>query len=346
MPVAAVATKRTMDLDRVIQKVKTSRVIFVGETHDNYAHHLVQQKIIEGLHEENSQLMIGMEMFQRPFQNYLDEYIAGEINEKDLLKGTEYFERWSFDYNLYRDILHFARAQRIPVIALNLRRKITEQVAREGIDSLTEALYAEIPQDLDMTNRGYKKSMEEVFAVHANNEERDFENFFQSQILWDETMAHAIAAAMEQYPERQMVVLAGNGHLQHSWGIPDRVERLTREHGSVILNGAEDKISRELADFVLFPDHCMPPETPKLQVLIEAGETGVVVKEVMKGGVAEKAGIKNGDVITMVDQNDIADIADLKIALLDKRRGDTVNVRVERDRPVVGVKELVVPVSL
>jgi len=207
-------------------------------------------------------------------------------------------------------------------------------------------MYAEIPQNLDMTNRDYKQSMREVFSVHSNNQERDFENFFQSQILWDETMAQSIAMAMEQYPDRRIVVLAGNGHFQYSWGIPDRVERLTNERGSVILNDGGDKINRALADFVLFPDHSAAPATPKLQVFIEAGDKGVIVKEVMKGGAAEKGGIKEGDLITRVDHNGVEDIADLKIFLLDKKKGDTVKVRVHRARPVLGAKELVLNVIL
>lgn len=287
-----------------------------------------------------------MEMFQRPFQQYLDQYISGEISEKTLLKKTEYFTRWGFDYNLYRDILQFAHARKIPVIALNIRGEIIDKVSKEGIDSLPEEMYAEIPEDLDMTNRAYKQSMREVFSAHSNSQEMDFENFFQSQILWDETMAHAVAAAMEHYPNRQIVVLAGNGHLQYSWGIPDRVKRLTNERGSVILNGVEDTINRALADFVLFPEYSAAPETPKLQVLVEAQDKGVVVKEVMEGGAAEKAGIKKGDLIIMVDHNAVEDVADLRISLMDKKKADTVKVRVRRARPVLGTEELVLDVTL
>ena len=36
-----------------------------------------------------------------------------------MLRGTQYYDRWRFDYRLYREILSSARRHRIPVIALS-----------------------------------------------------------------------------------------------------------------------------------------------------------------------------------------------------------------------------------
>ena len=80
---------------------------------------------------KSKRLIIGMETFQRPFQKYLDQYVRHEISEEEFLQKTEYFRRWGFEYNLYRDILQFARAKQIPVIALNIRKEIVEKIAWE-----------------------------------------------------------------------------------------------------------------------------------------------------------------------------------------------------------------------
>ena len=86
-----------------------------------------------------------MEMFQRPFQQVLDNYVGGKISERTFLKRSEYFKQWGFDYNLYKPILDFARAERIPVIALNQRREIVDKVAKNGLDSLSEEEKKDIP---------------------------------------------------------------------------------------------------------------------------------------------------------------------------------------------------------
>ena len=85
-------------LDALVTKLADRRVVFVGESHDRYEDHLNQLAVIRGLHEQDVDLAIGMEMFQQPFQPALDAYIAGEINEEEMLRRTDYFERWRFDY--------------------------------------------------------------------------------------------------------------------------------------------------------------------------------------------------------------------------------------------------------
>ncbi|VAX34133.1 hypothetical protein MNBD_NITROSPIRAE03-866 [hydrothermal vent metagenome] len=337
----AVETADTTGLDAVIHKIKDSRVIFTGEMHTAYEDHVVQYEIIRRLYRDGGKLVIGMEMFQRPFQKYLDQYIQGGITEAEFLRKTEYFKRWVFDYNLYRDILQYARANRIPVIALNIRKEIIEKVSKGGIDSLSKDEYAEIPQDMDMTNQRYREYLRKVFSQHDNNRKRNFENFVQSQILWDETMAHSIADTLRIYPDKQMVVLAGNGHVRHSWGIPDRVRRLTNERPTVILNYGGEGFDRGIADFVLFPKRIKPPESARLMVFLKNSRKGVVIEKVMKGGVADKAGLKEGDIITAVGAKVVSDISDIKIALLDRKPGDKVKIKVKRRRFLLGMKEMV-----
>ena len=117
---------------------------------------MVELDVIKTLYQKNGKIAIGMEMFQRPFQKILDEYIAGTIDERTMLNSTEYFKRWGFDYNFYRSILTFARQERIPVIALNVRREITDKVLGGGIDSLSEGEKKEIPSQMDFSDQNYK----------------------------------------------------------------------------------------------------------------------------------------------------------------------------------------------
>jgi len=337
----AVETKNTTGLDAVVQKIRDSRVVFIGEMHTAYEDHVMQYEIIRRLYGYSGRLVIGMEMFQRPFQKYLDQYIQGDIDEKEFLRKTEYFDRWVFDYNLYRDILQYARANRIPVIALNIRKEIVKKVSKGGIGSLSEEEYAVIPQDMDMTNRQYREYLRKVFNMHDNNRERNFENFVQSQILWDETMAHSIADTLKKYPDTQMVVLAGNGHVQYSWGIPGRVRRLTNERPVVILNYGGEDFDRGIADFVLFPKRINPPKGARLMVSLKEREGRIIIEKVMKGGPAARAGLRKGDIITAVDGRAVRDVSDIKIAFLDRRPGDRVKISVKRKRFLFGMKQMV-----
>ena len=118
--------------DASLSRMQQRRVVFVGETHDRYDHHLNQLTIVRGLRERGVDLAVGMEFFQEPFQPHLDRYVAGEIGEKTLLKRTEYYERWRYDFRHYRDILAYAQANGIPLVALNAPTELVSKVSRGG----------------------------------------------------------------------------------------------------------------------------------------------------------------------------------------------------------------------
>src|SRR5207253_7723673 len=98
----------------------------------------VELEVLPSLHRQSPKLAVSMEMFQRPFQKALDDYIAGAIDERTFLRRSEYFKRWNIDYNLYQPILNFAREHRLPVIALNAPSEIVDKVAKGGLDSLSK----------------------------------------------------------------------------------------------------------------------------------------------------------------------------------------------------------------
>jgi hypothetical protein len=47
----------------------------------------------------------------------------------------------------------------------------------------------------------------------------------QAQTLWDEYMAESASKVLEGGSNKRLVVMAGNGHIENRWGIPDRIAR-------------------------------------------------------------------------------------------------------------------------
>ena len=203
-----------------------SRVVYIAEQHTSPHDHAMQMQVIHGLHQQNPSLAIGLEMVKRPYQKWLDAYVAGEIDEETFLEGSEWKRRWGFNFGLYRPILAYARTHRIRLIALNIKDEITRKVAREGIDALSEADRAVLP-DIDFGNDEHRETIRAVYDRHNMGSGRmTFENFYTAQLLWDETMATEVARVMlaEDAPQR-LVVLAGSGHVRYSHGIPSRAAR-------------------------------------------------------------------------------------------------------------------------
>ena len=327
------------DFDAIVPKLAAKRVVFVGETHDQYSHHLNQLEIIRRLHKIHPDLVIGMEFFQQPFQQYVDDYIAGKSNEKEFLKGTEYYARWGFDYRLYRPILDYAREQRIPVIALNVPKEITSKVGKAGIVGLTAAERAKIPQEIDRSDASHRELIKKVFEQHPNQEERNFERFLEVQLVWDEGMAERAAQYLEAHPDRHMVILAGSGHVVYGSGIPQRLARRLDEDMAIIINGADAGIKPGIADFILFPEHVELPPMGRLGIYMKDTPHGVTVGDFTNDSAARERGIEKGDWLVSVDGEAIESSADVKLALMGKSPGESVQVQVRRDQSAADKKK-------
>ena len=235
VPNAAIAAEIAQNNNRseIVSQIKQDDVVYLGENHDNVDHHRQELEIITRLYQHQTnlgKLAIALEMFQRPFQPILDRYLQGKIDEEGLRKQSEYETRWGFDWEFYAPILRFAKANQIPLIALNTPAEITNRVAESGIDSLERNDFRYIPPlaDISLDNREYRQRLDEIYQQHIENGQgnsKDADNFFAAQVLWDETMAEAIAQYYLNFPQSQIAVLVGKAHVMYDYAIPDRVAR-------------------------------------------------------------------------------------------------------------------------
>lgn len=336
-PSKVVEPPKTLELQEIIEAISHKKIIYLGEYHDRFSHHYTQLQIIKELLERNKKIAIGMEMFQRPFQQVLDDYISRKIEEKEFLKKTEYFKRWGFDYNLYKPILDFARENSIPVIALNLSKEIIEKVSRAGLDSLSEEEKKEIPEELDFSDEAYRDRLKEIFHQHKRPDAR-FEYFYQSQILWDETMAMSIDEFLKRNPAYQIIVLAGGGHIAYGSGIPKRTYRRNKIDYSIVLIDAE--LEKDIAHYIIYPEPLEGILAPRLGLSLREDKGGLMVLNVQEDSLAARANIKKGDVLIKIDDSPVSTVEDLRILLFYKRAGDSIKVKVLRKYFLLGQKEI------
>ncbi|MEZ2240722.1 ChaN family lipoprotein [Microcoleus sp.] len=222
--------QQTYTNSEIMQQLVKARVVYLGETHDRIEDHQAQLVIIREMQRQNPKIAIALEMFQRPFQSVLDQYVAGKLTEEELIEQTEYNQRWRFPWEYYAPIVRLAKENKLQLLALNTPTEVTRKVATQGLESLTPDEKKHIPPlaEIRTDNVAYRKMLLEIYQQHQKAEQgnsKAFERFLQAQILWDETMAEKIAEFVKANPDYQVVVLAGTGHLVYGYGIPSRVER-------------------------------------------------------------------------------------------------------------------------
>jgi len=353
-PAAAAGATPALDLNafstvgQLIPGLAEKRVVFVGEQHNRFDHHLIQLEIIRRLHEQHPQLQlaIGMEAFQQPFQQYLDDFIAGIITEQEMLRATEYYHRWRMDYRLYAPILRYAREHGLPVVALNLPVELTRKVGRVGLAGLTPEERAGLPAGIDRSDAAYEQRVREVFELHPNDKEQPFEHFLEVQLLWDEGMAERAVSFLQQHPEHMLVILAGAGHIAYGSAIPQRLTRRLAADTSIILNGWQGVIEPGLADFLLLPAERTLPPAGKMGMFLDAQDDGIEIAACFEDSPCSAAGIKAGDRLTAIDAAPVHNRADVPLAMWDKLPGDTVTVSIVRKRWPFPAKTLTYELTL
>ena len=328
---SAVDLDTTLPLDKLADQLATKRVVFVGETHTRYGDHLTQLEIIRRLYHLDPNLVIGVEYFQQSFQSKVDDYIAGRTTEQEFLRDTGYYKNWGYDYRLYAPIFRFAREQRIPVRALNVPGDLPSTVFKAGIAGLSEQQRAYLPKEMGPAGADYRRRLREAFEEHGPSKPGAFDHFVEAQLVWDEGMAQSAAVYLNANPGRRMVILAGSGHLAFGNGIPKRVERRTHVSYTIVLNSGVE-MEPHVADYILLGKEVELPPAGILGVSLAEKGGECHIRSLVPGGSAEKAGLKRNDVLLEIESQKVSTIADMHLALWDKKPGDHVQISVRRKR--------------
>ena len=244
--------RATIPFDRMVGEASKSRVIVVGETHDNQAHHDLQLKIIRTLHEGGAPLAVGIEMFRAESQELLDKWWRWGMPTEQF--ESLYRENWGMPWLLYRDIFLYTRQKRIPLVGLNVPREIIAKVAREGYGSLTGAERKRLPPGLTCTvDEAYRSFIRRTYSAHAQGSGRSFEHFCEAQMVWDTAMAIYALDYLDKNPGSRIVILTGS---VHAWkrSIPRQIATMRPDVTvSVILPDPDGKggLTVEDADFMV-----------------------------------------------------------------------------------------------
>jgi uncharacterized iron-regulated protein len=221
--------RRNLSFGELCDRLLEADLICVGETHDNELCHRVQLQIIKAIHASDARLAVGMEMFQRPYQEALDQFVRGEIGEEQMLKATEYRTRWGFHWSLYQPIVDFCKKNGVLIAALNVPKDLTGKISKGGYAGLSKLDKKQLGP-IDFHVKAHRDHWYERLAKmhgNANVSEDQKERSYQVMTTWDEFMAASAAAFQLKRQVRRMIVLAGSGHIDLGFGIPQRAVQRT-----------------------------------------------------------------------------------------------------------------------
>jgi uncharacterized iron-regulated protein len=309
---------RPLAANALIGDLAHRSVVLLGERHDSAEHHRWQLQVIAALHAARPDMVIGLEMFPRRAQPALDRWIAGAVSESEFLRESDWREVWQMDPQLYLPILHFARMNGVPLIALNVDRKLTRAVSQQGFDAVPVLDREGIARPA-APSAPYVEFLHEIFVEHGRDErarasatdsaldDPAFRHFVESQLVWDRAMAQGIAAALARKPAPLVVGVMGGGHIANRYGVPHQLASLGVSDAAVLLpwdSGSDcDRLIAGYADAVFGVAEA--PAAParkrqRLGVALEPAAGGARIVRVEAGSVAESTGLRAGDTIIEV----------------------------------------------
>jgi uncharacterized iron-regulated protein len=347
---------RAVQARDLLQQMAAREVVLLGERHENASHHQWQLQTLAALHVLRPDMVIGFESFPRRVQPVLDRWIAGELSVQQFLAQTEWTRVWNLAPDLYLPLFQFARLNRIPMVALNVERTLTQAVRGNGWDAVPAEQKEGVSQPAP-ASEAYRNVLYEAFRQHAreakggaegNRDGAAFRRFVEAQLTWDRAMAEALAARVAAAAGTRQplaVGIMGSGHVRGGHGVPHQLHDLGVRNVGVLLPADASRdcsaLGHGVADAVFalpgFPREDAP--RPRLGVRLEESAGEVRLADVVTGSLAEKSGLQRGDRIVSVAGQPVSRMAAVIAAVRAQPPGTWLPLEVRRDRQTL---ELVV----
>ena len=220
----------TIGWDSFVDGLMASRVIAVGEKHDEASHHAVQAKVLAALAERDAKLVVGLEMVSQDQQQVLDDLRSGKMSEADF--SAWWNKNWGFDYSLYKPIFDAARAKNLRVVGLNAPIALVKLVAKKGLSGLTPEQRAALPAVVEESaDPRYRDFVKDSLSGHGLPPE-SVQHMIEAQAVWNETMG---AKTAELAASSRVLVIAGQGHMLWRAGIPESAARRGAGPAAIVL---------------------------------------------------------------------------------------------------------------
>jgi uncharacterized iron-regulated protein len=184
---------KKVDYGKLLIAAEKAQVVLFGEYHNNAISHWLELELTKDLADKNA-IILGAEMIEADNQKQIDQFLKGEINQKQLDSTARLWPNYKTDY---KPLVEFAKENNIPFIATNIPRRFASIVSKKsfaGLENLTseeKTWIAPLPIVYDSELPGYVNMMK-MMGDHASP------NMPKAQAIKDATMAYFIQKNLKQ----------------------------------------------------------------------------------------------------------------------------------------------------
>ena len=270
-------TQRPITFEMLVSMVSAVQVVAVGEEHYQEPIQTFALRLLQALAQRRPQrLALAMEFLEHDMQPVVDEYLQGAIDR------TAFQKRISASANFMRfyfPLVQAAKDHGLPVLAINVPRRLARQIAQQGLQTTLQRLspddLAYLPPSLSTITPEYRTYFLDAVAAHHPVTGEQAERFVEASHVKDDTMAATIARFLDDHSGFTVFVLAGRFHIDYGRALPrllqqrrhlttiQRITTMSLDDGDTV---DVPHLSQEnIADYVWFAPQTPPTEgnTPR-----------------------------------------------------------------------------------
>jgi uncharacterized iron-regulated protein len=317
-----------------LETARGAEYILIGETHDNACDHRVQARLIRWMAKNGTRAAVGLEMVPADAQAVLDRFNRGNLTLEELPEALNWEETWGHPFSLYKPVFQSARKAGFPLYGLNISPQNLDTIRDEGRQALKQddrprRYIPPSEEEKKVLDRAYERH-EQLPSLKNQTQRLDRERFFLIQAVWDSSMA-AKAMRVRSQTGRRMILLAGQGHMEHGHGIPRRLEKLDPPADILSVSAWRglDRPDPEQSDLLF---SCPVTFESRLGFTLKLTSRGGLITEVEPESRAEESGMRAGDILLAAGGEAFNELMDLHRAAVRAHRNDAPLVlRIERD---------------
>ncbi|WP_316803011.1 ChaN family lipoprotein [Pedobacter nototheniae] len=213
-----------ISVDNIIADMEKADVLFFGEEHNDSIGHYLEAELLKKLNEKYPKhTALTMEMFHTDVQPILNEYLTGSISEKNFIKESR---AWG-NYKDYKPLIEYAKQNNLMVVGGNVATRYSNAVTKDGLDALKNFPKASMqylpPLPIDTAVGRYNDKFTETLGGHNMGTMK----IYQTQNLWDATMAWSIAKFLKENKGFKVLQLNGRFHSDEKLGTAAKLQKYT-----------------------------------------------------------------------------------------------------------------------